>query len=82
MFTVINTATRYVPVRLGKSKEELDAVAEVMLRTSRTAFLKQWKHQALLGTARKRKGPGKGRTLTSLKHKEHLVDLRRFREED
>lgn len=82
MFTVINTCTRNVPIRTGASKERTENALEVILRMARGQVLSIWKRQALLGTARKRKGPGKGRTLTSLKHKEHLVDLRRFREED
>lgn len=82
MFTVINTCTRDIPFRTRANKERTDNALELIMEHAGKLLLSKWKHQALLGTARKRKGPGKGRTLTSLKHKEHLVDLRRFREED
>jgi len=82
MFTVINTCTRDIPFRTRANKERTDNALEVIMKHAGKLLLSKWKRQALFGTARKRKGPGKGRTLTSLKHKEHLVDLRRFREED
>lgn len=81
MFTVINTCTRDIPVRLGTNKERTKNALDVILKTAGKLMLSGWERQVLFGTARKRKGPGKGRTLTSLKHKEHLVDLRRFHAE-
>lgn len=78
MFTVINTCTRDIPFRTGANKESTDNALKVIMKHAGKLILSKWERQALFGTARKRKGPGKGRTLTSLKHKEHLVDLRRF----
>ena len=79
---IINTCTRDIPFRTGKSKEEQDALKETIAKTCRKAYLAKWRKQALLGTARRRKGPGKGRTVTSLGHHEGLVDLRKYHEED
>lgn len=81
MFTVINTCTRAIPFRTRANKERIDNALEVIMKHAGDLILSKWKRQALFGTTRKRKGPGKGRTLTSLKHKEHLVDLRRFHAE-
>lgn len=81
MFTVINTCTRDIPFRQGANKKRTENALEVIMKHAAELMLAKWERQALFGTARKRKGPGKGRTLTSLKHKEHLVDLRRFHAE-
>lgn len=78
MFTVINTCTRDIPFRLGANKERTERALEVIKKHAAKLMLAKWEQETLFGTARKRKGPGKGRTHTSLKHKEGLVDLRRF----